>query len=109
MRKLAVLLALALGIAVLAPPVMDAAAKTNIVKLSKDQVSTVCGKNLHQTGGGHTGCAVSCGNGKQVCEFDCDKTGKQCGGQCVTCRQSKFPWGKRYPVHVVKKEVRLAR
>jgi len=108
MRKLVVFIILAFGIAVLAPPVIDAAAKTIVVKLSSEQVANVCGKNI-QTGGGHSGCAISCGNGKQICEFDCDNKSKQCGGQCVTCPQRKFPWGENFPAHVVKKDVRVAR
>jgi hypothetical protein len=108
MRELVVLLALALGIAVLAPPVMDAAAKTIVVKLSKEQVATVCGKKL-SSNAGVSGCFKKCGaNGEHQCDYGCNKKG-QCSGQCLTCPQRKFPWGKRYPIHLVKKDVRLAR
>jgi hypothetical protein len=108
MRKLVVLLTLVLGFAVVAPPVMDAAAKTIIVKLNKEQVATVCGKKL-QSNAGVSGCFKKCGaNGEYTCDYGCNQKG-QCGGQCVNCPQRKFPWGKHYPIHAVKKDVRLAR
>ena len=100
-RKLAVAFALCAGLAGLAFAVTDASAKTIIVKLTSQQVANVCGKNM-QTGGGHSGCSKNCGAGnKQICDFDCNNKTKQCGGQCVTCAQRKFPFGNNYPTHVV--------
>ncbi len=107
MRKSFAILALLIACAALLPAAHGAFAKTVTVKLSSEQVANVCGKNI-QTGGGHTGCAISCGNGKQICEFDCDNKSKQCGGQCVTCPQRKFPWGDKYWIHAVNKAVKAA-
>ena len=82
--------------------------KTIIVKLTSQQVANVCGKNM-QTGGGHSGCSKNCGAGnKQICDFDCNNKTKQCGGQCVTCAQRKFPFGNNYPTHVVVMSVKAA-
>lgn len=109
MRKLVVVFALFVGLAGLAFAVTDASAKTITVKLTSQQVANVCGKNM-QTGGGHSGCSKNCGAGnKQICDFDCNnnKT-KQCGGQCVTCAQRKFPFGNNYPTHVVNMSVKAA-
>jgi hypothetical protein len=79
MRKLVVLIALAFGIVTLGFPGIEASAKTVTVKLSKEQVATVCGKKL-QSNAGVSGCFKKCGaNGEHQCDYGCDKKG-QCGG-----------------------------
>src|SRR4029078_10528061 len=85
MRIFALLFAFIVGLAALAFAVSEASAKTITVKLTSEQVSNVCGKSL-QTGGGHSGCTKSCGNG-HICDYDCSNKTKQCGGQCLTCPQ----------------------
>jgi len=106
--EICVVIALFIGLAGLAFPATDAGAKTIIVSLTSQQVANVCGKNL-QTGGGHSGCTKNCGAGnKQICDFDCNNKTKQCGGQCVTCAQRRFPFGTSYPAHVVNMSVKTA-
>ena len=41
-------------------------------------------------------------------EIDCNNKTKQCGGQCVTCAQRKFPFDNNYPTHVVVMSVKAA-
>jgi len=54
------------------------------VKLTQDQVSTVCGKGLISSGGS-SGCTKTCGlNGEHECQYSCYK-GKDCQGNCNTC------------------------
>jgi len=77
MRK-SILLIAGLALAVLLPSA--ASAKTVVVKLTTQQVATVCGKDL-QSGGGHVGCTKKCGS--YQCDYDCTKSG--CTGQCFTC------------------------
>lgn len=106
MRKVLMLLA-GLGLAftfVLALSPENASAKTVLVKLTQQQVATVCGGDLKPGGGGHSGCTKSCGR-KQICDYDCDKKG-QCVGQCVTCPQRKLPLGENAPKRVIKNAVR---
>jgi hypothetical protein len=69
MRIFALLFAFIVGLAALAFAVSEASAKTITVKLTSEQVANVCGKSL-QTGGGHSGCTKSCGNG-HICDYDC--------------------------------------
>ena len=78
MRIFALLFAFIVGLAALAFAVSEASAKTITVKLTSEQVANVCGKSL-QTGGGHSGCTKSCGNG-HICDYDCSNKTKQCGG-----------------------------
>jgi len=72
------LLIAGLALAALVPNA--ASAKTVLVKLTTQQVATVCGKDL-QSGGGHVGCVKKCGS--HQCDYDCTKSG--CTGQCYTC------------------------
>jgi hypothetical protein len=106
MRILGFIFAFVIGLAALSFAVSDASAKTITVKLTSEQVANVCGKSL-QTGGGHSGCTKSCGNG-HICDYDCSKKTKQCGGQCLTCPQRRFPFGTNYPAHVVNMSVKAA-
>lgn len=107
MHRFVVLFALAMGLAATAFAVSDVSAKTIAVKLTMEQVATVCGKKL-QSGGGHTGCAKKCGTkGEHICDYDCKKGG-QCEGTCYTCPQRKFPFGKKFPAHVVNMSVKSA-
>jgi len=69
MRIFALLFAFIVGLAALAFAVSEASAKTITVRLTSEQVANVCGKSL-QTGGGHSGCTKSCGNG-HICDYDC--------------------------------------
>jgi hypothetical protein len=74
----------------------------NAVKLSQQQVETVCGKNL-QSNGGHSGCDKACGaSGEHRCVFDCSKSG--CTGSCITCKPAST--GKDNPAHVVNQLLR---
>ena len=84
----------------------EASAKTITLKLTSEQVANVCGKS-RQTGGGHSGCTKSCGNG-HICDYDCSNKTKQCGGQCLTCPQRRFPFGTNFPAHVVNMSVKAA-
>jgi hypothetical protein len=53
------------------------------VKLSPEQVKTVCGSKL-QSSGGAMGCTKACGlNGEHICDFGCYKG--DCNGSCMTC------------------------
>lgn len=59
------------------------------VKLTPEQVSTVCGKGI-QTGGGSTGCTKPCGlNGQSWCDYNCTK-GK-CEGWIVALTTGEEP------------------
>jgi hypothetical protein len=108
MRRFLVLCGLFIGVATLAFAPSDASAKPITVKLTQQQVATVCGKEL-SSAGNRSGCHKNCGAGnKQICGFECDNKTKQCGGQCVTCAARKFPFGTAYPGHVVNKSVRQA-
>jgi hypothetical protein len=54
------------------------------IKLTQQQVSTVCGKGM-TSHGGSSGCTKSCGlNGEHECKYHCYK-GKECQGECTTC------------------------
>src|SRR5215210_2489742 len=54
------------------------------VKLTPQQVGTVCGSGL-KSGHGVSGCKKKCGsNGEHDCEYSCYK-GKDCQGYCTTC------------------------
>jgi hypothetical protein len=105
MRIFALLFAFVIGLAALTFAVSEASAKTITVKLTSQQVANVCGDRV-ETGGGHSGCSKPCGNGKHICEYDCNNKTKECGGQCLTCPQRKFPWGDNYSSHVVTKAVK---
>jgi hypothetical protein len=72
---------LALGVLLLATMPEAGLSKTVLVKLTTQQVATVCGKQL-ASGGGHVGCTRACG--KYQCDYDCTKE-KGCTGQCVNC------------------------
>ncbi len=78
------------------------------VKLTKDQVATVCGQGL-QSHGSVTGCKKTCGSNKEhVCEYGCVK-GQGCEGDCTTCgdkRTAVFPGF--YANRLVKQSVRNA-
>ncbi len=107
MRKVLMLVA-GLGLAFsffLASSPQNAFAKTILVKLTQQQVATVCGGELKPGGGGHSGCTKSCGAKKHMCDYDCDKKG-QCVGQCITCPQRKLPLGENAPKRVIKNAVR---
>jgi hypothetical protein len=79
------------------------------VKLTTQQVATVCGKAL-KSHGSVAGCKKSCGvNNEHVCEFGCskDKDGTTCEGDCTTCgdkRTSVFP--NFYANRMVKQSIR---
>ena len=79
------------------------------VKLTKDQVATVCGKGITSSGGS-SGCQKACGlNGEHECEYSCYK-GKDCQGSCTTCgaktRTVMFP--NFYANRMVRQSVRNA-
>jgi hypothetical protein len=99
----AIILLVGLVAIVLLPLQADAAG----VKLTKDQVATVCGKGM-TSHGGSSGCEKKCGlNGEHTCEYSCYK-GKECEGNCTTCgveaRTVLFPnW---YANRVVRKQLR---
>ena len=68
MRKVLMLVA-GLGLAFsffLASSPQNAFAKTILVKLTQQQVATVCGGELKPGGGGHSGCTKSCGT-ENIC------------------------------------------
>jgi hypothetical protein len=68
-------------IAVAAFPLVAGAAG---VKLTKDQVATVCGKGLRSSGS-ISGCKKTCGTNKEhTCEYGCEN-GKNCEGTCTDC------------------------
>jgi len=73
------LLIAGLALATLIPNAADA--KTVLVKLTTQQVATVCGKDLH-SGGGNAGCTKKCGS--HTCDYNCNKN-DGCTGWCVTC------------------------
>jgi hypothetical protein len=55
------------------------------VKLTQEQVNTVCGKGLETSSHG-SGCTKACGvNNEHVCDFSCTKK-FGCNGHCVSCR-----------------------
>ncbi len=77
------------------------------VKLTPEQVGTVCGKGM-TSGGASSGCKKSCGlNGEHSCEYSCYK-GKDCEGNCTTCgvksRSVMFP--NFYANRMVRQSVR---
>jgi hypothetical protein len=82
------------------------------VKLTTQQVATVCGKAL-KSHGSVAGCKKSCGaNNEHVCEFGCskDKEGTSCEGDCTTCgdnRTSLFP--NFYANRTVRQSIRNSR
>lgn len=82
------------------------------VKLTTQQVATVCGKAL-KSHGSVAGCKKSCGaNNEHVCEFGCykDKEGTSCEGDCTTCgdnRTALFP--NFYANRTVRQSMRNAR
>jgi len=63
------------------------------VKLTSQQVESVCGKKLKTETSGVSGCSKECGlNNEHSCEFGCYKGG--CWGSCITCgkaRSAFFP------------------
>jgi hypothetical protein len=70
-----------LSLAVLGFTSAQGYAETKPVKLTKEQVTTVCGKKL-ESGGGAIGCTKPCGiGGKSTCNFGCYK-GK-CTGEIL--------------------------
>ena len=80
-----------------------AGAKTVLVKLTTQQVATVCGKDL-VSGNGHAGCSKGCG--KYQCDYDCTKSG--CQGQCLTCPGTGRILPGLKSKRVVKQSVRAA-
>jgi len=100
MRKALVFI---LGLAAVALFSHEAAA----VKLTQQQVETVCGSGL-QSGHNSSGCKKKCGlNNEHDCEYSCYK-GKDCQGVCTTCgvkgRAVLFP--NFYANRVVKRAAR---
>jgi len=79
------------------------------VKLTTQQVATVCGKAL-QSHGSVAGCKKTCGANKEhVCEYGCSKDagGTSCEGDCTTCGDKRtvlFP--NIYAKRVIKQTVR---
>ncbi len=82
------------------------------VKLTTQQVATVCGKAL-KSSGSVAGCKKACGaNNEHVCEFGCskDKGGTTCEGDCTTCgdnRTAVFP--SFYANRMVRQSLRNSR
>jgi hypothetical protein len=56
-------------------------AKTVHVRLTTQQVATVCGKQLQSNPGKASGCSKPCGH--YSCDYTCTKDG--CIGQCLNC------------------------
>jgi hypothetical protein len=52
-----------------------------LVKLTTNQVATVCGKQLQSNPGKASGCSKPCG--RYSCDYNCTKDG--CFGQCTNC------------------------
>jgi hypothetical protein len=66
-----------------------APAEAKGVKLTPEQVKTVCGKDI-QSGGGNTGCTKNCGlNGQNICDYNCK--GGKCEGQIVAMTTGDDP------------------
>jgi hypothetical protein len=80
------------------------------VKLTSQQVETVCGNKLKTEASGVSGCYKDCGlNNAHYCEFTCYKG--DCYGACVTCgraekRSGFFP--KLYSNRVVRRALRAS-
>ena len=78
------------------------AAEAKGVKLTKEQVLTVCN--------GKTNCQKYCGvTGDDLCQFKCK--GGQCEGKCTTCgvvQESRHIFPNLYSKHVVRQAVRRA-
>jgi hypothetical protein len=87
------LLLIVLSLGLLGLMTQEADAERIAVKLSKNQVATVCN--------GKSYCQVSCG--QYTCEFGCGSAG--CHGQCLTCPTGQKRVGKA----AVKGAVRGAR
>jgi hypothetical protein len=79
MRKFLILV---LGLAMLALFVSEVGAAG--VKLTNQQVKSVCGSGMRTYPGGVTGCSKACGlNNEHTCSFECSSSG--CAGYCEDC------------------------
>ena len=75
-------LTLIAGLVMLALFVGDVAAAG--VKLTNQQVKSVCGSGMRTYSGGVTGCSKACGlNNEHTCSFECSASG--CAGYCEDC------------------------
>jgi len=95
MRRLVLMLIVGFAGFVLVPH----AAEAKGVKLTKEQVRTVCN--------GKTECQKYCGSvGTDLCHFKCK--GGKCEGKCLSCgvQESRHVFPKLYAKRVVKQVVR---